>query len=783
LQSGPLDLTYTYFPNGNVDSIDDTRSGYDSSYSYDALDRLTGVSGYGYSSYEYDDLGNRTSKSLSAGSVTYSYNSTTKRLTSASTSMGAPESGTFTYDDVGNMTGDGTETYAYSSRNMMTTSTLTSTSASTRYQYDAEGVRALKSGPSGPSYYIHGPGGLLLAEYAGSFSKESPWAATTGLAPDLRLTWSAVASATYEVCVDQVDDDACNASWVSTSSATYKDLTALPAGTYFWQVRETTTGSPVEADAGHWWSFTVNAEGVFGKTSPGSGATVLTDDVTLAWAALPDVGYYVCWDTTNNNTCDGSWMPNGASTSRLLESLAAGTYYWQVKAWNGSAYTEADAGVWWSFTKVTTASGKLAPTSGTAGLGTDVWLSWAAAGDVAYYVCWDTTDNDTCDDTWHTNGGSTTRLLEGLSAGTYYWQVKVWDGSAYTEMNGGVWWHFTVGAAAAPGSGTATVTREYVYLGSRLLASIESGTTTTYYHQDVLGSVRAITSSAGSTVNRIDYFPFGENTASLSGDPRKFLGQEEDAETAFDYLGARYYRNVWGRFTGVDPIFSPEASANPQLWNRYAYSLNSPLRYSDPTGMAASDNDDRLAGADTVGPNCTFSCQSDDDFMDFYFNASVSRSYSTWIQNGRMSIAQEIERSSLFRLVSAILWLMSGMGQKEWEPTAFIREIGGYTQFVIPVQSYEPGRYRGDKPNGAFAMIHVHPNSVNRAPFKGDDDNSWASKNNLDIYTISRFGLAEHKRDTRDFVQGANSLEFLTQGMVLLGAFQTAAMSMMLGGR
>jgi hypothetical protein len=106
--------------------------------------------------------------------VSYSYSGTTNRLTSATTTLGPPEAGTFAYDDVGNMTGDGTYTFGYSSRNMMLAATLTSTGAKTRYQYDGDGLRALKSGPSGPSYYIHGPGGLLLAEYAGSFSKEWP---------------------------------------------------------------------------------------------------------------------------------------------------------------------------------------------------------------------------------------------------------------------------------------------------------------------------------------------------------------------------------------------------------------------------------------------------------------------------------------------------------------------------------------------------------------------------------------------------------------------------------
>jgi len=37
-------------------------------------------------------------------------------------------------------------------------------------------------------------------------------------------------------------------------------------------------------------------------------------------------------------------------------------------------------------------------------------------------------------------------------------------------------------------------------------------------------------------VTRIDYFPFGETTAGLTGDPKKFLGQEQDSDTAFRCL-------------------------------------------------------------------------------------------------------------------------------------------------------------------------------------------------------------------------------------------------------
>jgi len=48
------------------------------------------------------------------------------------------------------------------------------------------------------------------------------------------------------------------------------------------------------------------------------------------------------------------------------------------------------------------------------------------------------------------------------------------------------------------------------------------------------------------------------------------------------YYGARYYDAAIGRFVQADTIV-PNAG-NPQALNRYAYTLNNPVRYTDPTG-------------------------------------------------------------------------------------------------------------------------------------------------------------------------------------------------------
>lgn len=64
----------------------------------------------------------------------------------------------------------------------------------------------------------------------------------------------------------------------------------------------------------------------------------------------------------------------------------------------------------------------------------------------------------------------------------------------------------------------------------------------------------------------------------------QFTGNSRDAETGLDYFGARYFFGAQGRFTSPDPLMASGDPANPQSWNRYAYVLNNPLRFIDPTG-------------------------------------------------------------------------------------------------------------------------------------------------------------------------------------------------------
>lgn len=104
-----------------------------------------------------------------------------------------------------------------------------------------------------------------------------------------------------------------------------------------------------------------------------------------------------------------------------------------------------------------------------------------------------------------------------------------------------------------------------------------------YYHLDAVGSVRATTNSAGQTLERFDFLPFGEPWPGAGNERIQFTGAERDPSTGFTYLMARYLFVNAGRFTSPDSAGYSHPS-NPQTWNLYVYVANQPLTFIDPSG-------------------------------------------------------------------------------------------------------------------------------------------------------------------------------------------------------
>jgi uncharacterized protein RhaS with RHS repeats len=63
----------------------------------------------------------------------------------------------------------------------------------------------------------------------------------------------------------------------------------------------------------------------------------------------------------------------------------------------------------------------------------------------------------------------------------------------------------------------------------------------------------------------------------------------------------RYYSNGFGRFMTPDPFTASAAPADPQSWNRYAYTRGDPVNRLDPSGMGDCPADFCVTGYGSAG--------------------------------------------------------------------------------------------------------------------------------------------------------------------------------------
>jgi RHS repeat-associated protein len=141
---------------------------------------------------------------------------------------------------------------------------------------------------------------------------------------------------------------------------------------------------------------------------------------------------------------------------------------------------------------------------------------------------------------------------------------------------------------------TWTSWEDYIYRDGQLLAGYLSNGQRRHFHLDHLGSPRLVTNVGGLQVGYHVYYPFGEEATPFNPgmDRMKFTGHERDlasmagvnpAADDLDYMHARHYGLLTGRFTSFDPVGG--SPGTPQSWNRYAYVLGNLVRFIDPEGL------------------------------------------------------------------------------------------------------------------------------------------------------------------------------------------------------
>ncbi|NQU45192.1 hypothetical protein HQ520_18065 [bacterium] len=109
---------------------------------------------------------------------------------------------------------------------------------------------------------------------------------------------------------------------------------------------------------------------------------------------------------------------------------------------------------------------------------------------------------------------------------------------------------------------------------------LDRGGSLYYYHYDGLGSVMALSSESGATVETYRYDVWGNPSGSgSSGNPYRFAGRRYEPATGLYYNRSRYYDPGLGRFLSPDPIGYYGG------FNLYAYCQNDPINLIDPYGL------------------------------------------------------------------------------------------------------------------------------------------------------------------------------------------------------
>ena len=356
----------------------------------------------------------------------------------------------FCYDMTDDAACDGT----WTNNGTSTSRALSGLTPNTTYYWQVRGLSAAGvTSADGATWWR-----FTTAPLPGAFGKTTPANAATGLSLSPTVTWGSSSGATgYEYCYDMTDDAACDGAWTSSGTNTSRALSGLsPNMTYYWQVRGLSPAGATSADGATWWRFTTAPPpGVFAKTTPANAATGLPLSLALTWSGSRDAtGYEYCYDTTNNATCDRTWISVGTDGSVTLSGLNPNTtYYWQVRGLSPAGTTYADGGSWRYFRTASLPGvfGKTAPANAATGLSLSPTLTWGSSSNATdYEFCYDTTNNATCDDAWISAGTNGSVTLSGLTPNTtYYWQVRGLSPAGTTSANSSSWWYFRT--AALPG--------------------------------------------------------------------------------------------------------------------------------------------------------------------------------------------------------------------------------------------------------------------------------------------------------------------------------------------
>ena len=131
--------------------------------------------------------------------------------------------------------------------------------------------------------------------------------------------------------------------------------------------------------------------------------------------------------------------------------------------------------------------------------------------------------------------------------------------------------------------------KKYYYAGSTRVAMRTGSSTINYLLGDHLGSNAITTNSSGVRSTEIRYMPWGTTRYTYGSSPTTFqyTGQRIETSLGLLFYNARFYDPSLARFIQADSI----VPGGVQGLDRYAYAINNPVKYTDPSGHNICDEE------------------------------------------------------------------------------------------------------------------------------------------------------------------------------------------------
>jgi RHS repeat-associated protein len=545
-----------------------SKTGFWTKYTYDALGRLTGVTQNAQSgttqsrSFVYDLLGRMTSEvQAESGTTTYTYDTDSTCGTSNGDLVKR-------VDSVGNVT-----CYAYDTLHRQTSITYPSGTYASKtpgkyFVYDTATVNSVAmanaKGRLAEAYTCVSPCSTKLTDIGFSYTVRGEPSDVYEKTPN---------SGTYYHVAEQY--------WSNGAMKQLNGLASLPTFTFnldgkgrTYQVSASSGQNPVtntvfnngnlptsvtfgsadsdsftyDANTGRMtqYKFTINGQSLAGNLTWNANSTLQNQNITDAL------------NSTDTQSCTYLY-----DDLMRIQSANCGSVWSQTFSYD--AFGNISKSGSYSFQPTYNASTNRISSVG--GFTPTYDLNGNTLTDPAHTYSWDSSGKPVAIDTVNMTYDALGRMAEQNRSGTYTQFVYGPHGGKFAIITGGT---LQKAFIPLPGGGQA------VYNASGLLY---------YGHSDHLGSVRLGSTSTRTVSFDVAYAPFGETYASVGSSDPAFTGQRQDTVSGLFDFPEREYNNQ-GRWSSPDPSgIAAFNLSDPQSLNRYAYVSNRPLNITDPTGL------------------------------------------------------------------------------------------------------------------------------------------------------------------------------------------------------